>query len=140
MQMGRILVVGADPMGRLLLRWLLENEGHRVREADYSRDALTEISAWNPDVVVLELHVPSPGRAEFLAELRHRAGRPDVLVVAADFRACIDLDATVVSEYHGQKLTEHVDALLHNRSDTRELTEDLDAIEEPGPGTGPRHL
>jgi DNA-binding response OmpR family regulator len=112
MQIGRIIVVAVDPIVGLLLRWVLENQAHEVREASDLADALTQIESWNPDVVVLAW----PGPAELLAELRELVEGPDI-IVATDFGVIIEGAAAVVPLYDDRKLVEQVEALLRSRSD-----------------------
>jgi CheY-like chemotaxis protein len=68
--MAAILVVDDDPNARLLLRTLLTHAGHRVIEAANGAEGLSAAARDRPDLIVLDLSMPSMGGAEFVRALR----------------------------------------------------------------------
>ncbi len=68
--MAVILVVDDDPNARLLLRTLLTHAGHRVIDAANGADGLSAAARARPDLIVLDLSMPSMGGAEFVRALR----------------------------------------------------------------------
>jgi EAL domain-containing protein (putative c-di-GMP-specific phosphodiesterase class I)/FixJ family two-component response regulator len=83
----RVLLVDDDPANRALLRRLLSQQGLRhLYEATDSREALARISEADPDLVLLDLHMPGVDGYALLAELRQRAAGSylPVLVITAD--------------------------------------------------------
>ena len=52
------LVVEDDPTIRLVLRTNLENDGHRVLEAESAEAALLMIQDEAPDIVLVDLRLP----------------------------------------------------------------------------------
>jgi len=56
--MSRILVADDDPVGRELIREILESQGYQVTEADDGADALAAIQANAPDLVLLDIQMP----------------------------------------------------------------------------------
>ena len=78
----RILVADDAPAGRALIRRLLEMEGHSVRTALDGNEAVEEASRWQPDLVLMDLHMPICDGLEATRQLRSRPGTSDVPVVA----------------------------------------------------------
>jgi len=56
--MSRILVADDDPVGRELIREILESQGYQVTEAGDGADALAAIQANAPDLVLLDIQMP----------------------------------------------------------------------------------
>jgi len=83
----RVLLVDDEPANLALLRRLLSQQGLRhLYEATDSREALARISQVDPDLVVLDLHMPGVDGYSLLADLRRRAAGSylPVLVITAD--------------------------------------------------------
>ncbi|NTU80700.1 MAG: response regulator transcription factor [Chloroflexales bacterium] len=60
----RLLVVDADLASQHLLTTLLEGAGYTVQTVVDGQEALTTVALWRPDLVILELDLPSlPGLA-----------------------------------------------------------------------------
>ena len=55
----RILVVDDNPFVSSLLRQALESEGYRVDSVDDGPDALQQVSLKRPDLILLDLDLPS---------------------------------------------------------------------------------
>ena len=81
----RILVVEDDDDIRLLLTELLAAEGYETRGAPDGPQGLDLAESWGPDVVLLDLVLPTMDGRAFLGELRERATkiRPAVVVLSA---------------------------------------------------------
>ena len=56
--MKTILVADDDPVGRELIREILESQGYRVTEAGDGADAISAIQAAPPDLVLLDIQMP----------------------------------------------------------------------------------
>lgn len=79
---GRILVVDDRQQNVLLTRRILGKGGHsKVRSATDSRAALTLVRSWQPDLVILDLHMPHMGGTEFIERLRAGDHPLDVMVL-----------------------------------------------------------
>ncbi|HEY6115058.1 MAG TPA: response regulator [Candidatus Dormibacteraeota bacterium] len=66
-----VLVVDDDPSLRVVLRLLLEREGHMVVEAPHGKAALIAIQQKGvPDVVTTDLRMPVLGGEELIRHLR----------------------------------------------------------------------
>ena len=81
----RILVVEDDDDIRLLLTELLAAEGYEARGAADGPQGLDMAESWGPDVVLLDLVLPTMDGRVFLGKLRERATRirPAVVVLSA---------------------------------------------------------
>ena len=68
--MRKILVAEDNPVGRELVREILEAEGYDVIEACDGREALEKILSTEPDLVLLDIQMPELDGFEVLRELR----------------------------------------------------------------------
>jgi CheY-like chemotaxis protein len=96
-----ILVVDDDADIRILVHKALSRDGHVVSEASTGQEALASIDAQAPDLLVLDLEMPTQGGLEVLTLLRSRpatAALPVLVLTALDdevnTRAGFDLGAT----------------------------------------------
>jgi putative two-component system response regulator len=68
---GRILVIDDEPANTILLQRLLRQHGYQdVRCINDSRDALPVFLDFEPDIVLLDLHMPTPDGHAVLAALK----------------------------------------------------------------------
>ena len=112
--MGRVLIVDEEPMLRLLLRLVLENEGHDVRDADDGRDALILVGSWRPHVVVTDLALPGLGGSDLVKRMRMRTESLDMRIVATTTGTPtdVDVDAVFIKPYDAQLLAKEIDSML----------------------------
>jgi signal transduction histidine kinase len=78
----RVLVVDDNEDAREALRFLLEDEGHRVRTAGDGPDALREAEAFHPEVILLDIGLPGMDGYEVARRLRKQPGSRDARIVA----------------------------------------------------------
>ena len=81
-----ILVVEDEAVLRLLLTLVLVDEGFEVRTAPNGLEALLLLARWQPDIILLDLHMPVMDGSSFRAEQRlvpNLATIPVLLVSAA---------------------------------------------------------
>jgi DNA-binding response OmpR family regulator len=85
MAAGRILVVEDDEALRETLTEVMADEGHEARAAANGADALEALRDWTPDVIVLDVMMPTMDAYEFRQRQRATPGRADarVLVLSA---------------------------------------------------------
>jgi CheY-like chemotaxis protein len=86
----RILVVDDDPDIRALARLALAQDGHSVTEASSGGEALALIAVETPDLLVLDLLMPTQGGLEVLQILRSKTATavlPVVVLTAMDDEA-----------------------------------------------------
>ncbi|MCB0366505.1 MAG: diguanylate cyclase [Bdellovibrionaceae bacterium] len=104
----RILVVDDDPASAKLVRVALECEGYQVLVAGSGKEAIREMSDWNPHLVLLDVSMPGLNGLDTLKYLRARnhyvstifvSGRSDTddvvrgLDAGADDYVCKPFDA-----------------------------------------------
>ena len=80
-----VLVVDDTEDCRLILRTMLESQGHRVRLAENGAQALAAVREQRPDVIMLDVMMPDMSGIEVLQELRSQpstASVPVILVTA----------------------------------------------------------
>ena len=80
--MKRILVVEDKATSRELLRTVLERQGYLVLEAANGQEALQKVNSESPDLVLLDLQIPSPNGYEVLKEIRGNLSLAALPVVA----------------------------------------------------------
>ena len=83
----RILIVDDDPACIVLLTTVLREIGAEVRGVSEASEALRAFHQFEPDIVLLDLHMPAPDGFEILRSLRMPrafAGYLPVVVLTAD--------------------------------------------------------
>jgi DNA-binding NtrC family response regulator len=79
LRQSRVMVVDDDPETLALLHEVVEKEGYEVKTAEDAEKALRQISEWQPDLVITDIHMPGMDGLALLAAIRERA--PDILVI-----------------------------------------------------------
>jgi putative two-component system response regulator len=67
---GRVLIVDDEPANILLLESILENTAGEIRSLSDSRQVEQVFAEFEPDIVLLDLHMPDPDGLEVLRRLR----------------------------------------------------------------------
>jgi two-component system chemotaxis response regulator CheY len=97
MAAGRILIVDDDESIRQIVRICLSDEGYEVVEASNGQVALNALTAFQPDLILLDLRMPVMDGWEFARHYEKLPGprAPLVAFVAAlsPEQDCADLDA-----------------------------------------------
>jgi len=124
-----VLIVDDDPSTRLVMRMILERDGHEIVEAGHGENALELIQPSRlPDIVTTDLRMPVLGGMELIRRLRsepHTATIP-IIVVSSDTDALRDLRATGL-----------VDAIVAKPFDAGKFTECVRVVaKSPARGTG----
>ena len=81
----RILVVDDDPSIRHMLSTALGDEGHEVREAGNGVDGLSIARSWRPDIIILDLMMPTMNGWQFAEAYGSQVGPhvPVIVITAA---------------------------------------------------------
>ncbi len=87
---GRILVVDDLPANRELVGDCMEGAGHDVRLASNAEEALSIIRSWDPDVIILDIMMPTVDGLQLCEQLKSDSGFmaiPIILMTAMSDRA-----------------------------------------------------
>jgi len=120
-----VLVVEDDDGNRLLVRRVLEEDGHTVVESSDGPGALLALNDARVDVVVLDLGLPGIDGLQVLAEIRRASAVPVLLLTARreETERVGGLDAGaddyMVKPYSVKELSARVRALLRRGRDAR---------------------
>ncbi len=82
MSVSSILIVDDEPQARRVLRIALVAQGFEVNDAKSGEQALDELRAQPPDVVLLDLRMPGMGGLEACREIRSSSDVPIIVVSA----------------------------------------------------------
>ena len=79
----RVLVVDDEPAASEAMVLLLESMGHEAREIHDSIGVVTEVAAFNPDLILLDLEMPAPDGFQVARTLRqcYPAGTPKLVAL-----------------------------------------------------------
>jgi CheY-like chemotaxis protein len=83
----KALVIDDDSGSRIFLRRMLEDSGWKVREAEEGAQALSDLSANTPDLIILDLLMPGMDGFTFANEIRKNpdtASIPVIVVTSKD--------------------------------------------------------
>ena len=89
MPFGKILVVDDEEANLALLEAILEGTGGEIRSLDDSRQVEQVFAEFEPDIVLLDLHMPEPDGLELLRRLRsarNALGYLPVIMLTGDTR------------------------------------------------------
>jgi two-component system chemotaxis response regulator CheY len=70
--MANILIIDDDPQVRTFLRSVLEDAGHRLREAVNGVEGLAAFNAERPDLVLCDIFMPEQGGIKTIRAIRRR--------------------------------------------------------------------
>jgi CheY-like chemotaxis protein len=79
--MARVLVVDDDAMIRDYIDMALEQVGHEVVQAAHGGEALTVLEGLTPDLILLDMRMPTMDGWEFATRYRAKPGRKAPIVV-----------------------------------------------------------
>jgi two-component system KDP operon response regulator KdpE len=83
----RILIVDDEPQIRRFLKTTLEVNGYEVALAENGRAALEQITAWRPDVILLDLGLPEIDGLEVTRRVREWSDVPVIVLSVRDREA-----------------------------------------------------
>lgn len=81
---GRIFVVEDDELIGAMLARALKKAGHKVRHETTGEDVLAKISAWSPDITMLDIKLPNKSGLDILAEIKEQGLKTQVVMLTAD--------------------------------------------------------
>ena len=80
--MARILVIDDEPQIRLLLRMILEEDGHAVVEAANGLAAMQRWQEAPASLVITDILMPDKDGLEVIAELRRRSPQTPIIAIS----------------------------------------------------------
>ena len=88
----RILVAEDDRDAALTLVMLLRSEGHDAQAVHASRNVMGSVLDFDPDVVILDIHMPGQSGWEIARDIRARRGRqrPVLIGVSGEYTKSVD--------------------------------------------------
>src|SRR5688572_8449261 len=120
-----VLVVDDESMLRNLLSRLLRMEGYEVIEASDGEEALAQLEAGKPDLVLLDVMMPARDGLDVLGDLRKTSDVPVILVSALGQEADrviglkLGADDYVVKPFSAAELSARIESVLR-RAQQRE--------------------
>jgi two-component system chemotaxis response regulator CheY len=125
--MATVLVADDDRDTRLLVRTVLEHAGHAVVEAEDGSAALSVAERKRPDLILLDLSMPSMGGAEFMRALRVNPQTRSLVAALytatpmnaaiRDFIEIYAMAGVVPKPSEPRELVEAVERLLHRTAE-----------------------
>ncbi len=115
------LVVDDDPDVCDLVSFKLEQSGYEVRRATSAAEAVDEVAAARPDIVLLDIMMPGRSGLDVLAQWRAEPGTADLPVIMLTARAQdydinhgleLGADDYIVKPFSPRDLVRRVDAVL----------------------------
>ena len=116
----RVLLIGLAPIQGLLLRLLLENLGHTVRQVDAGENAFDLVDVWEPSAIVID---PSTGESWgpqhwHKLQVRGRYSRVDVVVVGSAGEPIAGFDASFDNPFDAEHVASEIDRMLWASAET----------------------
>jgi len=118
MSKGHILVVDDEPQVTAIVKSYLEREGYEVKTAGTGSQALSEFRASSPDLMILDVMLPSIDGLDVLREIRRHSQVPVIMLTARaegeDKLVGLELGADdyVTKPFSPRELTARVKAVL----------------------------
>ena len=79
-KMGNILVVDDETQITRVLKTTLSSQGYGLRSAGNGQEALDEMKAWPPDLVITDLRMPKMDGLELCREIRSKSTVPNIVL------------------------------------------------------------
>jgi CheY-like chemotaxis protein len=80
--MQKVLVADDKATGRELVRTVLEKSGYQVFEASDGEEAVTEARRIQPDLIILDIHMPGLDGFGVIQKLRREEGFTTIPIIA----------------------------------------------------------
>src|SRR5258706_15455578 len=119
--MSRVLHIEDDPRNRLLVRKLLQADGHEVVDAEDGLEGVRFALAQRPDLVLVDLNIPGLDGYEVTLRLRSEASLSGVPIVAItaegdrDTSFAVGCDGFIEKPIDARRFAAQVRAFLSGR-------------------------
>ncbi|OGR00382.1 MAG: hypothetical protein A2505_08660 [Deltaproteobacteria bacterium RIFOXYD12_FULL_55_16] len=84
MSLGKILLMDDDALIVTVLLKALSNNGYQVHTVAESKNLLSKMRAWSPDVLLLDINMPGKNGLELLEEIKQEDIDTEVVMLTAD--------------------------------------------------------
>jgi type II secretory ATPase GspE/PulE/Tfp pilus assembly ATPase PilB-like protein/CheY-like chemotaxis protein len=120
----KVLLVDDEDQLRRVMRDLLEREGYGIAEARDGPQALDQVDQYNPDIIVLDLNLPTLDGYSVLSELRSRPSTRDIPVIVLTAKGDEDNEVRVfelgaddflTKPFRARALSARLEAILARR-------------------------
>ncbi len=81
---GKVFLLDDDELILTMLSRVLKKEGYEVYAASTTDDVVNKITSWSPDVVLLDIRLPSRSGIDILKEIKERDIDIQVIMLTAD--------------------------------------------------------
>lgn len=124
--MSTVLIVDDDPSTRVVIRLILEMDGHEVVEAGHGEEAFELMRPGRlPDVVATDLRMAGLGGEELIRRLRAEPATSAIPIIALssdaqalrELRAAGLVDAVVAKPFHARSITKCVRSVAKGPED-----------------------
>ncbi|MBI5443752.1 MAG: sigma-54-dependent Fis family transcriptional regulator [Deltaproteobacteria bacterium] len=126
---GRVFVVDDDDLIASMLARAMKKEGYEVKGADSAAGLAAKISAWSPDVVMLDVSLGDASGLDVLREIQERGIDTEVVMLTADSTATTAVKALkagaaeyLTKPFDLEEVKVVVRRLIDHRKMKRELT------------------
>ena len=97
----KILIADDEPLNRELIRNFLADSGHEVIEAENGEQTINLCLKHQPDVVLLDIHMPEMDGSEILATLRSRTETRHIPLIAVTASLLLNSQAELEALFDG---------------------------------------
>lgn len=78
---GKVLIVDGHPYSRLMAVEQLKPQGYQVKEADGTSDILQDVLKYTPDLILLDIALPSHDSFEICSRLKHQSSTSTIPII-----------------------------------------------------------
>jgi DNA-binding response OmpR family regulator len=119
--MPTVFIVDDEPSIVAPLRFLMQQQGYDVRVLDDGDDVMPAVRDQRPDLVLLDVNLPSRSGYELCADIREMAGGEDVKIVMLTVNSrevdvekglALGADAYITKPFGIQEVVDEVERLL----------------------------
>jgi len=128
--MGKILIVDDDHGTTKLLEFILSKEGYDVRSVNNSDDTLLTASSFIPNLILLDLVMPSPDGFEVCRSVRAKSQLAQIPIIFFTSVSDVEKKVTafglgasdyIVKPIHPRELKVRIKALIGNGSNHKRV-------------------